>query len=384
MNMNRIKKIKILICLLAVSTLFAQQKEFKVTIKVISEIEDSAKIYIVGNEKEFGKWNPAAVELEKINNKTWQKNFLFPANTTLEFKFTKGSWSNEALTNDKTVPSNYILKVERDTTFQTEISFWKEGTQPEKVFKGQITGTVKYHKNLEWEGLKPRDVIVWLPPGYEENINEKYPVLYMHDGQNIVDPKTSTFGIDWQIDEAADSLIKQNKIQPIIIVGIYNTEDRSSEYRNIDSGFVYMDFVINKLKPLIDKTYRTKPDKGNTANGGSSLAGLTSFMFVWEHPEVFSKAICMSPAFKIENIDYVSSVEKYDGEKKKIKMFFYNGGITLEEKLQVGVDEMIKALLSKGFELNKDLYFVKDKNAEHNESSWAKRIPEALELFFCK
>lgn len=375
---------KIFLFFFAVSFLYAQEKEYIVAIKVTAEIEDSAKIYIVGNLKELGSWNPASVELEKVDNKTWQKSFSFPINTALEFKFTKGSWATEALTNNKTVPSNYILKVERDTAFQAEINYWKETTEPVKVFKGQITGTVKYHKNLEWEGLKPRDVIVWLPPGYEEKINEKYPVLYMHDGQNIVDPKTSSFGVDWQIDEVADSLIRANKIQPIIIVGIYNTENRNSEYRNIDSGFVYMDFVINKLKPLIDKTYRTKSDKENTANGGSSLAGLTSLMFVWEQPEVFSKAICMSPAFKIANIDYVSEVEKYIGEKKKIKMFFYNGGITLEERLQPGIDEMIKTLISKGFELNKDLFFVKEKNAEHNESSWAKNIPEVLELFFGK
>jgi len=381
--LNKISS-KILFIFFFASIIFAQKSEYNVTIQVIAEVEDSAKVYIVGNVKEFGSWNPSKVELEKIDNKTWRKNFSFPQNTTLEFKFTTGSWANEALTNEKTVPSNYILKVEHDTTFQTEINYWKENTEPVNVFKGQITGTVKYHKSLEWEGLKSRDVIVWLPPGYEENIYERYPVLYMHDGQNIVDPKTSTFGIDWQIDEAADSLIKQNKIHPIIIVGIYNTADRSSEYKNIDSGFSYMDFVINKLKPLIDKTYRTKPDRENTANGGSSLAGLTSLMFVWEHPEIFSKAICMSPAFKISNIDYVSSVEKYSGESKNVKLYFYNGGITLEERLQPGIDEMIKVLLSKGFELNKDLYFVKDKNAEHNESSWAKKIPEALKLFFGK
>lgn len=375
---------KILIFFLTASLLFAQEKEYIVTIKVTAEIEDTAKIFVVGNHDEFGNWNPSKVELEKIDNKTWRKSFSFPGKTTLEFKFTKGNWANEALTNKKTVPSNYILKVEQDTTFQTEINYWKEGTEPSNVFKGQITGTVKYHKNLEWEGVKPRDIIVWLPPGYEENINEKYPVLYMHDGQNIVDPKTSTFGIDWQIDEAADSLINQNKIHPLIIVGIYNTKDRSSEYKNIDSGFVYMNFVINKLKPLIDKTYRTKPERENTAVGGSSLAGLTSLMFAWEHPEIFSKAICMSPAFKINNIDYVSPVEKFSGEKKNIKLYFYNGGITLEERLQPGIDEMIKVLLSKGFALNKDLYFVKDKNAEHSESAWAKHIPEALKLFFGK
>lgn len=375
---------KILMLFFAASILFAQQKEYTVLIKVTANLKDSAKVFVAGNHEKLGNWNPGAVELEKTGDITWQKSFSFPENSNLEFKFTKGSWSNEALTNDKTIPKNYNLIVINDTVIQTEINYWKESIETENIFKGQITGIVKYHKNLQWSGIKPRDIIVWLPPGYEENPNSRYPVLYMHDGQNIIDPKTSSFGIDWQIDEAVDTLIKSNKIEPIIVVGIYNTQDRSSEYMNIDTGFVYMDFVINKVKPLIDSAYRTKPDRENTATGGSSLAGLISLMLVWEHPEVFSKTFCLSPAFKIGVIDYVSEIEKYIGMKKNIRIYIDNGGTGLEKKIQPGIEEMINALTLKGFELNKDLYFIQDEKAEHNESAWAKRIPEALIKFFGK
>ena len=376
---------QILIILFCGSILFAQKIEYNVTINVTAnELSDSAKIYIVGNQKEIGYWDPAAVQLEKIDKNTWRKVFSFPVNTILEFKFTKGKWSNEALTNEKTIPQNHVVRVESDTTIQKNIIHWKDEETVENVYQGQITGSVFYYKSLEWSGIKSRDVIVWLPPDYEENINTRYPVLYMHDGQNIFDPKTSSFGIDWQMDEAATKLIYENKIAPLIIVGIYNTVDRSSEYKNTDTGFVYMDFIINKLKPLIDKNYRTKPDRENTVTGGSSLAGLISFMLPWEHPEIFSKAICVSSALKINNIDYISQVEKYKGDKKNIKIYFDIGGIGIEEKLKPGIDEMIKTLLSKGFELNNDLYFIKDQEAEHNESAWAKRLPKALELFFGK
>lgn len=377
--------LKIFALLLFFNLFSCQSAGYEVIIKVEApELEDTSKIYIAGNLKEIGAWNPASVQLEYIGNKTWQKIFMFPANTMLEFKFTKGSWSNEALTNEKSIPRNCYLKVEHDTTFQTKIIYWKFGDEEEKVFKGQITGKVDYYRNLKYKFLKPRDLVVWLPPSYEDNLNDRYPVLYMHDGQNIFDPETSFGGIDWQIDEAADSLIRNNDIEPMIIVGIYNTIDRNSEYRYNDTGFVYMDFVINKVKPLIDNNYRTKPDRANTASGGSSLGGLISFMMVWEHPDVFSKTISMSPALKIQDIDYVSTVGNYAGAKKDIQMYIYNGGIGLEKRLQPGIDDMLNLLISMGYKLEEDLYFRKDINSEHNETAWAKRIPDALKLFFDK
>jgi len=145
-----------------------------------------------------------------------------------------------------------------------------------------------------------------------------------------------------------------------------------------------MGFIVNKLKPMIDKLYRTKPGREFTAVGGSSAGGLISFMLVWEHPNVFSKAICMSPAFKVDNIDYVETIKRHNGKKKDIFLYIYNGGVGVEERLQPGVDEMLDALDDKGFELNKDLFYVKDENARHSESAWGQWIGESLKLLFNK
>jgi len=155
--------------------------------------------------------------------------------------------------------------VVNDTSITIKINLWAD--QVERKIEGQITGTVKYHKNFPGEGIKPRDIIVWLPPGYDSTLNTSYPVLYMHDGQNIVDPTTSTFQVDWQIDEAADSLIREELIEPIIIVGIYNTTDRDDEYSDAKLGISYMRFIVDSLKPFIDRNYRTHPDRNNTVNG---------------------------------------------------------------------------------------------------------------------
>ncbi len=180
----------------------------------------------------------------------------------------------------------------------------------------------------------------------------------------------------------ADSLIKANSMQEIIIVGIYNTHLRSVEYNNTILGSNYINFIIEELKPFIDRTYKTLPDNKNTAVGGSSSGGLISFIMVWEHPDVFSKAACFSPAFKIGKVDYITPVNNYSGAKKEIMIFIYNGGVGLEEQLQPGIDEMINLLKEKGFIENQDLLFIKDSSAEHNESAWAKNVNRFLQYLF--
>lgn len=354
----------------------------QVTVKIIvttNNFFDSSKVYITGNDYQLGQWNPGIISLNKINDTTWSKSFDFPLYKDLEFKFTKGSWENEALDINGKNQENIKFKVIQDTSLFFRIDKWGHEV---KLIKGQITGNVKYHLAFKGKDIAARDIIVWLPPSYDSLPNKKYPVLYMQDGQNIIDPKTSAFGIDWEMDETADSLITSKQMQEIIIVGIYNTKFRSYEYLNSDSGNAYISFILNKLKPFIDSTYRTLAESKNTAIGGSSSAGLISFLMVWEHPDIFSKAICFSPAFKIDDIDYVSEVQKYTGASKKISVYIYNGGMGLEVKLQPGIDEMIEVLEEKGFIENREYFITRDKLAEHNETAWAKQIAKALKSIF--
>jgi len=366
---------------LFVSLACAQQDALVIIEVITPNMGDSSQIFIVGNHKLLGRWDPSLVPLNQISNKKWRKEFLFPVGTILAYKITKGSWGTEAVDLNEEVPKNAVLKVEKDTLISIVITNWKDEFELPPKFVGQITGEVRYHKNLSFNSLLNRDIIVWLPPDYE-NSTDSYPVLYMQDGQNLFDPLTSTFGIDWQLDETANRLIDDKEINPLIIVGINNTPNRTHEYTPGDTGEIYMDFIVNELKPMIDTAYRTKPGRKFTAVGGSSAGGIISFMLVWKHSNVFSKAICMSPAFKIEDIDYVKRVKQYEGIKKDIFIYIYNGGVDLEERLQPGVNEMLNALDYKGFELNKDLFYVKDENAWHGEPAWGKWISKPLKLFF--
>ncbi len=375
--------------LLLASVLLAQKKMVEVTFRVETiELPDSEKVYIAGGHTKLGSWKPNYTEFTKINPTTWERKIEFESGKTIDFKFTKGSWDTEALNDDLTLPQNSTLKIEKDTIFFVKINKWRDQGIATPSFTGQITGRVKYHPNFSYEGLLDRDIIVWLPPGYDEKTEERYPVLYMHDGQNIIDPSTSTLGIDWQVDEVADSLIKANLIEPIIIVGLNNTDSRYADYSYSDTGYVYMDFLVNKVKPFIDQNYRTKTDRENTAVAGSSMGGLISFMILWEHNDVFSKAICMSPAFKVSNqrisFNYIERIFDKDKSKRDINLYIDNGGVGIEEQIQPGVYEMMGVLLTEGYIPNKDFHWYFDKEAQHNEAAWAARIHKPLQLFFGK
>jgi predicted alpha/beta superfamily hydrolase len=372
----------LLLFILIPSLIYSQQDLAKETIQVISKnLQTSDDVYIAGNKPEFGYWQPDAVKLNK-EDEFWSKTFEFEKGSRIEFKFTRGTWSTEALNNDGEVPGNNIVNILQDTILNYNIYYWNKGTAKRNSF-GQVTGNVKYHKQMEYTGLFPRDIIVWLPPNYDKNISEKYPVLYMHDGQNIFDPSTSLTKIDWQIDEAADSLIKKDEIKPLIIVGIYNTQQRSLEYSPGPTSDIYKHFVVDKLKPFIDSTYRTIPNRENTFVGGSSSGGTISFMLLWEHPDIFSKAACFSPAFVTDNFNIV---KKYEPTKltEPIQLYIDNGEVGLESFLQRGIDLMIKMLNNLGYKKDIDYVFILDEQAEHTEAAWAKRVPNMLRILFAK
>lgn len=363
----------------ALSISLFSQDSVSVTFRVLSPgLKAGEKVFITGGNDKLGNWQPGEVQLSGTGNGSYAITLTFARHENLEYKFTKGSWQEEAQFVSGVAPGNLHLIAEKDTIVSVTVPYWGGNVT---VPHGQITGTVAYHRQIGGAGIPPRDIIVWLPPDYAKNPDRRYPVLYMHDGQNIVDPATCGFGYDWQLDENADSLIACKAIEPIIIVGVYCTANRTAEYSPGTVGTAYMNFLITVVKPLIDKTYRTKPDRMNTAVGGSSMGGLISFMLAWEHPEVYSKAICFSPALKIDRFDYASIVQNTN-EKKDIFLYIYNGGVGLEAMLQPGVTATVDILKEKGYREGKDFVLTRDMSAEHNERAWAKQIGLALVKLF--
>lgn len=357
----------------------SKTRSFSLTFLITSpSLPDDSSIYICGNLPQLGNWDPSVVKMRNTGNHTWSFKIETESAYPIEYKYTLGSWQREGSEANGRPHSNFNIKIKSDTIIKDVILFWLNGAN--KKVNGKITGSVKYHTGMKGNGIPDRDIIVWLPPDYGKNRTKHYPVLYMQDGQNIFDPATSAFGIDWQVDETCDSLIRNKIIEPLIVIGIYNTKERMNEYIPGAEGTAYMDFVANTVKPFIDKNYLTLTSRRNTFVGGSSAGATISFMLAWNYPDIFSKAFCLSPAFKIMNIDVVKDVLNYSGPRKDLAFYFDMGGKGLEERLRPGFDEMIKALEQNGYRKNKDLFWLVVPEAEHNETAWAKRMPGALKL----
>lgn len=221
-----------------------------------------------------------------------------------------------------------------------------------------------------------RTIRVYLPQGYENSL-ERYPVLYMHDAQNLFDT-TTAFAGEWRVDEFLDS----RKELKVIIVGIdHGDEKRIAELTPFPNekygggeGDAYLNFLIHTLKPHIDNTYRSFPDAENTGIMGSSLGGLISFYAALKHPEVFGKVGVFSPSFWFSN-------EIYDfAEASEISPNFriYILGGTAEDGFLIpNIRKMEELLLKKGLPKENMIVRIAD-GGEHNEAFWSREFPEAF------
>lgn len=352
----------------------------KVEFRIVARVAATEKLTLAGGGRELGNWNPAqGLPLNRLNDSLWQASLQVKRGTVLDFKITRGSWPTEALTADGHVPGNYQLPVLHDTAVTFTVTRWKD-QEPSAAPQshGQVTGDLRYHQNMEYPGLLPRDVLVWLPPGYATDTARRYPVVYMLDAQNVFDPATSTLGFDWRVDEVCDSLIRAGKMQPVIVVGTTSTADRTPEYSYGSKSKIFAEFLIKSLKPMIESQYRTKSGPENTAIMGSSMGGLSAFVLAWEHPDVFGKAGCFSPAFKISRLDYVSKVKKKQLPNPLPELYIYNGTVGLEADLQPGIDDMMAVLRDKKV----PFVWVQGQGEAHQEPAWARWVSQPLVQFF--
>ncbi len=227
-----------------------------------------------------------------------------------------------------------------------------------------------------------RALRIFLPASYDENKAKRYPVLYMHDGQNLFDARTAGFGVEWNVDETINRLVAAGQMEEVIVVGIDNTPDRIAEYTpccdpkhgggKLDA---YRAFIVNTVKPYIDQNYRSLPGKANSALLGSSLGAVASLAIAQRHPDLFGKAGAMSGAF------WWNKGELYTKLTPRVDVLSYLDAGTSDDGMEDTV-RMRDAMLAQGYQLNKDLLFYSAQGGSHNEKSWAARLDKPLLWFF--
>lgn len=342
-------------------------------------------VVVIGSPAELGGWDHgSALPLQKQNDSTFSGAVPIRSATEIEYKFTRGSWDKEALTADSTIPGNYHAAVKNSNLLRHRIPFWRDNiiVRPSDR-KASIVGTVvQYEKWYSPQLDNTRQVTVWLPPSYAEATSKHYPVLYLHDGQNVFSPGISLSGNEWRLDETATDLITKGLLREIIMVAIDNNQDRTAEYSPIQRGEPYCRFVINTVKPVIDSTYRTLPGPQTTAVMGSSMGGIISFHLAWEYPEIFGLSAALSPAFIVDDEEIVNRVRDDSGARKDGLFIIYNGTEGLESRLQPAITRIIAALEENGYKAGCDYVYRIFDGASHSEADWAEQSRSVLLRFF--
>lgn len=253
-----------------------------------------------------------------------------------------------------------------------------------------MTGDIRVHENFSSRFLeRSRRILVYLPPSYERARTWRYPVLYLHDGQNVFDPRTSFIpGEEWEVDESAESLIRSRSIRPLIIVAIYNAgEFRMDEYTNSQDAKgrggkadLYGRFLIEELMPFIEKNYRTRNEPRNVGIGGSSLGGLVTLYLGMKHPRRFGKLAVMSPSVWWNDRAILKEIpDPFPTLRPRIWLDIGTGeGEQTVHDARLLRDE----LLRKGWSRNRDLHYVEAPGAQHTEAAWRARVPSMLRFLF--
>lgn len=251
---------------------------------------------------------------------------------------------------------------------------------------------LRLHKAFQSSYLPDdRDVIVYVPPGYDEEPERKYPVLYLHDGQNLFDGRTS-FVKDrtWQVREHADAAIEAGEVEPLVIVGIYNTGDRRlSEYTheyNWQMGGgqadAYGQLVTRELLPWIANHYRVRQDRQNTGLGGSSLGGLVSLYLGLRYPAVFGKLAVLSPSVWWNHKSILGYLNEHAPQMWERPRVWLDVGDNEGQKAVRDVEHLARRLKANGWKPGETMHFEKVHGGTHDEASWATRVRPMLRFLF--
>ncbi|WP_224366734.1 alpha/beta hydrolase [Hyalangium versicolor] len=353
-------QIRALVCLLVLWVAAAAEAT---TLRVHYDVGYGNRITVRGSKTPFS-WNTGI-------NTTWTTGNIW----TYSWANSVGDVELKPLINDSawSVGANYTVKAGATVDIYP-------------FFQAQAGSLVKVNNFSSPQLGNTRALRIYLPPSYGQNPYKRYPVLYMHDAQNLFETSTAFGGVEWQVDETANSLINNGQMDEIIVVGVDNgganriyelTPCCDPQYGG-GGADVYERFLLETVKPYVDQNYRTLPGNKNTAIMGSSLGGLDSFYTGRRHPEVFSKLAALSSSFWWNNQALTQQVE---ASTTKVAVSIYIDAGTNGDGL-TETTRMKDALVADGYVQGSDLYSYVAQGASHNEASWAARLSIPLKYLF--
>jgi predicted alpha/beta superfamily hydrolase len=365
--------------------------------------EGTGTVYLAGSLPQLGPWRPDGLALTGQGRERTTR-VTVPPGTSFEYKFTLGSWDREALGYAGVAPPNHRLRADRDTMVVHEIADFKKDVREYIAdWRGSgVQGRLVYWTDVPSAFLGPsRHVEIWLPPGYDDAPSARYPVLYMHDGQNLFDPRIANTGVDWGVDEAVVRLVERGIIPPVIVVGVWSTAERGPEYSPWHRAPNYARFLIEELLPRVDAEFRTLTGAANTAVMGSSMGGLLSFYLVSHHPDTFGACGCESTHFPLSEAvvaqyfrddataatpDTTPYIVRDIGSgllvPRGARYWFDYGTVGLDSTYAPTQEAARAWLLKQGLVEGRDFVVRRYEGADHNETSWRARLEDPLTFLF--
>ncbi|MFU8843509.1 MAG: alpha/beta hydrolase-fold protein [Bacteroidales bacterium] len=335
-------------------------------------------IYIAGN---FQGWNPGDPDYVLQPNLQGKPQITIQGTGTIEFKFTRGDWQTvEGNENGGFLPNRTFTFGSSDT-LEIVIQSWEDlgGSNHTAAENVIVMDESFFIPQLN----RNRRIWLYLPPDYETT-TKHYPVLYMHDGQNLFDLATSFAG-EWEVDETLNALFDLGKEVPIV-VGIDNGGiHRINEYtpwinpqHGGGEGDLYATFIVETLKPYIDQNFRTKPEREFTGVMGSSLGGLISHYIGLKYQDLFSKAGIFSPSFWFSDSSFVFA---YETGKQNAIRYYMMGGTNESGSLVQEMNQMKDTLNAAGFS-DEEIFLKVVQGGQHNEYLWRTQFKVAYEWLF--
>lgn len=376
-------------------------------------VTNDSPLYLASNH---GGWDPGRADMRLSGRSDLRWQILLPGpigDPALEFKFTRGSWDTVEVAPDlsdianRTLPSVVAGSVEADKPIVVEFEiehFADQRAGAERARPGddsgaplRVTGKAVRLQVIGGAGAAVgamRDVVVWLPPGYDDpaNADWRYPVLYMQDGQNVFDSRPPTPG-EWGADETATQLIESGEMEPIIIAAIPNSgANRRVEYLPARAlgvegqGDAYIDWMVREVVPRVERAFRASRDPAARGIGGSSLGGLIALRAAQRYPDVFGRVLAESPALVLPDGDLGESMfgdvsgwhaRTFIGMGSKE---FGEGEADRNAAWVASARAMAEKITAAAGAREAMLLVTPD--APHTERSWAARLPEALKYLY--
>lgn len=359
------------------------RKKIRIIINKLPEYHIfSDDIYIAGN---FNSWNFSDDNWKLKKDKKFRYYIDIETQGILEFKFSKGKWEKEETDSNGVIVPNHVLKPKFIKHFVYVIANWADG--PIKIRRRTASLNVEILNEKFWIPQLKRYRRIWIYKPTDYNTSAKnYPVIYMHDGQNLFDESTAFAG-EWKVDKTLNQL-NSSSDNGVLVVGIDNgAVNRINEYSPWKNkkygggdGDKYIDFIVSTLKPYIDSNYRTFDDRTHTGIIGSSMGGLISYYAGLKYQEVFEKIGVFSPSLWFSE----SSFEYVGLQKKKFPMkFYFLAGTEESADLVSHCEKAIKNLKEAGFTDNEIILKIVE-GARHSETFWSQEFEGAYKWLFDK